>query len=97
MDVRRGGSLDQGWKIEPVLTNGELKVPRAAMVLDKYVIQMAHGDKSVCPKGGRPEYRGPGAGQSAEAEGVRDGPAWRQAGLLQDDREQDHALASVVR
>ena len=27
------------------------------MVLDKYVIQMAHGDKSVCPKGGRPEYR----------------------------------------
>ena len=26
------------------------------MVMD-YVIQMAHGDKSVCPKGGRPDYR----------------------------------------
>ena len=31
-------------------------IPRASMVMD-YVIQMVHGDKSVCPKGGRPEYR----------------------------------------
>mgnify|MGYP006092253039 CR=1 FL=1 len=46
----------EGWKIQAVSDERGVHIPRASMVMD-YVIQMAHGDKSVCPKGGRPDYR----------------------------------------
>ena len=46
----------EGWKIQAVQDERGVHIPRPSMVMD-YVIQMVHGDKSVCPKGGRPEYR----------------------------------------
>ena len=46
-----------GWRVQAITNDGgEPLVPKPVMIMD-WILRMVNGDKEVCPKGLRPEYR----------------------------------------